>query len=180
MFAQAGLLRGRCRHHSAAAPPANGKFSGIQRHKVGGADARRRGMLATDGIVLVVRPHRCASSRRHRLRFRVTVGWSRRGTLYGGDHSAGRDNRLLDPATEPARIRAMYTHPDHVRRGIGQMIIDAGEAAARAEGFKSAQMGATLAGEPLYRRCGYELIEVIEKHAKNGAIIPLKIMGKTL
>jgi GNAT superfamily N-acetyltransferase len=107
-------------------------------------------------------------------------GWSRRGTLYGGDHSAGRDNRLLDPATEPARIRAMYTHPEHVRRGIGQMIIDAGEAAARAEGFKSAQMGATLAGEPLYRRCGYELIEVIEKHARNGAIIPLKIMGKTL
>jgi GNAT superfamily N-acetyltransferase len=107
-------------------------------------------------------------------------GWSRRATLYGGDHSAGRDNSLLDPAEDPARIRAMYTHPEHVRRGIGQMIIDAGEAAARAEGFKSAQMGATLAGEPLYRRCGYEVIEVIEKHAKNGAIIPLKIMGKAL
>ena len=107
-------------------------------------------------------------------------GWSRRATLYGGDHSAGRNDALLDPATDAARIRAMYTDPDHTRRGIGVMIIEAGEAAARAEGFTRTTLGATLAGEPLYRKCGYELVEITLKHAKNGATIPLKIMEKSL
>jgi GNAT superfamily N-acetyltransferase len=109
-------------------------------------------------------------------------GWSRRATLYGGNHAGSvvaRDDRLLDPATEPARIRAMYTHPDHARRGIGRMILEAGEAAARAEGFKRAQLGATLAGEPLYRACGYAVVSEETKMSKTGVAIPLKLMEKT-
>ncbi len=107
-------------------------------------------------------------------------GWSRRATLYGGDHSAElREPRLLDPATEAARVRAMYTHPDFVRRGVGGMIIERAEAAARAEGFTRAELMATLAGEPLYRRCGYEEIERVS--ADVGDIrVPLIRMGKAI
>jgi GNAT superfamily N-acetyltransferase len=62
-------------------------------------------------------------------------GWSRRATLYGGDHSAGRDAAMLDPARDPARVRAMYTHPDFTRRGVGRLILSLCESAAAAEGF---------------------------------------------
>lgn len=82
-------------------------------------------------------------------------GWSRRATLFGGDHSGGRDARALDPLTEPARVRAMYTHPAFTRRGIGRLVLETCERAAMAEGFRNAELAATLAGEPLYLACGY-------------------------
>lgn len=106
-------------------------------------------------------------------------GWSQRATLYGGDHSPGRDARQLDPATEPARVRAMYTHPDFVRRGVGRAILGACEAAARAAGFARVELMATLAGEPLYRAAGYAAIEAVTD--TNGAVpVPLVRMGKRL
>jgi GNAT superfamily N-acetyltransferase len=86
-------------------------------------------------------------------------GWSRRATLYGGDHSVGRDAAFLDPATDRARIRAMYTDPNFARRGIGWLIIAACENAMRAEGFRHAELMATKAGQPLYQACGYEVVE---------------------
>lgn len=107
-------------------------------------------------------------------------GWSRRATLYGGDHSGDlRDPRLLDPHREAARIRAMYTHPAFVRTGVGRLILDASEAAARAEGFRSAELMATLAGEPLYHACGYRILG--RSSAKAGSVtVPLILMGKHL
>ncbi len=106
-------------------------------------------------------------------------GWSRRSTLYGGNHTAGRDAGLLDPKMDRARIRAMYTHPDHVRRGIGRMIIDAAEDAAKAEGFKALEMAATLAGRDFYLRCGYTIESAWED--TNGPVpVPLLTMVKTL
>jgi len=106
-------------------------------------------------------------------------GWSRRATLYGGNHSAGRNADLLDPKKDRARIRAMYTHPDHVRRGIGKMIINAGEEAARREGFTALEMAATLAGIPFYKNCGYEIES--EWLDKNGSVpVPLCTMVKSL
>ena len=84
-------------------------------------------------------------------------GWSFRATLHGGDHSANRDKTPLDPETDRARIRAMYTHPDYVHRGIGRMIITASEQAAKAAGFKVLEMAATLAGRNFYLKCGYEI-----------------------
>ena len=106
-------------------------------------------------------------------------GWSRRATRYGGDASPGRDPALLDPAREPARIRAMYTHPDHTRKGVGRLILALCEAAAQAEGFRRAELVATLAGEPLYRACGYAVIEPFTD-ARGGAPVPLLRMEKAL
>ena len=106
-------------------------------------------------------------------------GWSRRATLYGGNHSAGRDARVLDPKTERARIRAMYTHPDHTRKGVGRLIINTAEEAARAEGFREIEMAATMAGKPFYLRCGYRIES--EWEDTNGAVpVPLATMAKTL
>ena len=86
-------------------------------------------------------------------------GWSRRDKLFTGAGDAAGDARLLDPATEPARVRAMFVHPDWTRRGIGRGIIDACQAAARAEGFTTLALMATLPGEQLYRACGFTEIE---------------------
>ena len=107
-------------------------------------------------------------------------GWSRRATLFGGDHSAGRDAALLDPASDPARVRAMYTDPDFVRRGVGRAILDICEAAAAAEGFSRCEMAATLAGEPLYAACGYHRIEPFEAETSTGVRVPLLRMGKAI
>ena len=106
-------------------------------------------------------------------------GWSRRNTLYGGDHSPGRDAALLDPAREPARVRAMYTSPAFARRGVGRLILTLCETAAAAEGFTSLEMAATLSGEPLYRACGYVPVERFTDD-RGGAPVPLIRMRKAI
>ncbi|MEL6244745.1 MAG: GNAT family N-acetyltransferase [Pseudomonadota bacterium] len=105
-------------------------------------------------------------------------GWSRRATLFGGDHTSGREPRLLNPKTEPARVRAMYTHPGYTRRGIGRLVLETCEAAAAGESFKTVQLAATLAGEPLYTACGYTPVEHFSSRASNGVDIPLILMEK--
>jgi GNAT superfamily N-acetyltransferase len=108
-------------------------------------------------------------------------GWSRRATLYGGDHTTDvRDPALLDPAKDAARVRAMYTDPAFARRGVGRLILSLCEAAAGAEGFMRVQLAATLAGVPLYRACGYAEIERIAARPVNGVAVPLVLMGKAL
>src|SRR5687768_9599335 len=83
-------------------------------------------------------------------------GWSKRATLFGGDDSkSSRVDSLLDPAKEPARIRAFYIHPQWSRRGIGSRILDACEEAARVGGFKSVELASTLPGVPFYLSRGY-------------------------
>ena len=106
-------------------------------------------------------------------------GWSRRATMYGGDVSPGRDPALLNPATDAARVRAMYTHPAFARRGVGRMILARCEEAARAEGFGRAELVATMAGMPLYLACGYEPVERFSD-ARGGAPVPLARMVKML
>jgi GNAT superfamily N-acetyltransferase len=82
-------------------------------------------------------------------------GWSRRGRLHAGATEAPGDERLLDPRTEPARVRAMFVRADWTRRGLGRAILEACERAARAEGFSRLALMATLPGEPLYRASGF-------------------------
>jgi GNAT superfamily N-acetyltransferase len=106
-------------------------------------------------------------------------GWSRRATLYGGDQSPGRSAARLNPATDAARVRAMYTHPRHTRKGVGRLILSLCEDAARAEGFTTVELMATLAGEPLYRACGYEPCERLEDD-RGGVAVPLVRMRKRL
>jgi GNAT superfamily N-acetyltransferase len=106
-------------------------------------------------------------------------GWSRRATMYGGDQSPGRNAALLDPAKDAARVRAMYTHPEFVRRGIGRLILSLCESAARDEGFRRVELGATMAGEPLYRACGYQPGEKVFDD-RGGAPVPILMMGKAL
>ena len=106
-------------------------------------------------------------------------GWSRRATMYGGDQTPGRSAALLDPTKDAARIRAMYTHPNHTRKGIGRLIISLCEEAAKAEGFTKMELVATLSGEPLYRACGFEPYEEIVDD-RGGAGVPLLRMKKSL
>jgi GNAT superfamily N-acetyltransferase len=82
-------------------------------------------------------------------------GWSRRDKLYTGSGTAPSDDRVLDPATEPARVRAMFVHGEWTRRGLGRAILARCEEAARAEGFRSLVLMATLPGVPLYRSFGF-------------------------
>ena len=82
-------------------------------------------------------------------------GWSKRAKLYSGSGEAAGDDRLLDPATEAAHVRAMFTRPDWTRRGLGRRILEACEAAAREIGFRKLTLGATLPGVPLYEAFGF-------------------------
>ena len=106
-------------------------------------------------------------------------GWSRRATLYGGDQTPGRSAALLDPTKDAARTRAMYTHPRHTRKGVGRLILSLCEEAARAEGFKRMELMSTMAGEPLYRACGYQPLDRVTDD-RGGAPVPLLRMTKDL
>ena len=88
-------------------------------------------------------------------------GWSRRDKLYtgGAEQASAGGARLLDPRSEPARVRAMFVRSDWTRRGLGRAILESSERAARAEGFKNLALMATLPGEPLYRAFGFRQLQ---------------------
>jgi GNAT superfamily N-acetyltransferase len=86
-------------------------------------------------------------------------GWSKRKTLYGGDRWRDRQDDMLNPETDAAKIRAFFIHPDWARQGIGTLLLDACESAARAAGFTRFEMGATLTGAKLFEKRGYAPVE---------------------
>jgi GNAT superfamily N-acetyltransferase len=105
-------------------------------------------------------------------------GWSKRKTLFGADQFAGREDSLLNPATDAAKIRAFFVHPDWARRGIGTKVLEACESAAMAAGFKKFEMGATLTGVALYKARGYREAERIAVPLGNGESLPIVRMEK--
>ncbi|MAW82197.1 MAG: GNAT family N-acetyltransferase [Parvularcula sp.] len=107
-------------------------------------------------------------------------GWGKRKTLYGGNHTKGRNDAYADPAKDAARIRAMYTHPDWTRQGVGTLLLELGENAARAAGFKSIELGSTVPGEPLYRARGYKEVSRETQIAANGHVNTIILMRKAL
>jgi GNAT superfamily N-acetyltransferase len=108
-------------------------------------------------------------------------GWSKRLTLYGGDQTKGREpDRLLDPGTEPGRVRAFYIHPGWARRGVATLILQACEDAARLEGFRSLELAATLPGVPFYRARGYDSGDEISIQTPGGTILKTLRMTRFL
>jgi GNAT superfamily N-acetyltransferase len=107
-------------------------------------------------------------------------GWSKRKTLYGGDQFAAREDLLLDPARDAAKIRAFFVHPNWARRGVGGMILEACEEAAKAAGFTRLEMGATLSGVPFYAAKGYAAVENQEASLASGEVLQIVRMAKSL
>lgn len=128
--------------------------------------------LIADGTYFVVEPDEQPGA------LVACGGWSRRRTPYGSDHRPGRDDGLLVPGRDAAKIRAFFVHPDCARRGIGSRLLEMCEAAARAEGFTRCEMGATLPGVPLYRQHGYVEGERVELPLANGETLPIVKMEK--
>lgn len=112
------------------------------------------------------------------MRIVACGGWSKRKTLYGGDQFSGREDLLLDPAHDAAKIRAFFVHPDFARQGIGGRILEACECAAIGAGFRRLEMGATLSGVAFYRAKGYVEIEKQNVPLGNGEQLPIIRMGK--
>ena len=107
-------------------------------------------------------------------------GWSKRKTLYGGDQYAGREDSLLDPQTDAAKIRAFFVHPAWARKGIGGLILEACEQAAKRAGFSRLEMGATLSGIPFYEAKGYSRLESQQVPLGDGQELPIVRMAKNV
>ena len=107
-------------------------------------------------------------------------GWSKRAKLYTGSGDAAGDDRLIDPATEAAHVRAMYTRPDWTRRGLGRRILEACESAARADGFRMLTLGATLPGLPLYQAFGFQETGREDVVMPDGTPLPCVWMEKAI
>lgn len=107
-------------------------------------------------------------------------GWSKRATDFGGDHAKSGNERPLDPATEPARIRAFFVDPGMARRGLASMLLVHCTTQARMAGFSALELVSTMPGEPLYLRYGFVPIEKIKLALSGGVTVALTRMRKEI
>jgi GNAT superfamily N-acetyltransferase len=132
--------------------------------------------LISDGTYLVV--EYCLPERQRSPVVVACGGWSKRKTLYGADQWTDRHDDLLDPSHDAAKIRAFFIHPDWARRGIGTLLLEACESAAKSAGFSRFEMGATLTGAKLFRVRGYRPVRNLEVPLRNGESLPIIQMEK--
>ncbi len=107
-------------------------------------------------------------------------GWSMRKTLFGADRGPNREPDLLNPATNAAKVRAIFVHPNFARRGLGSMILKRVEAEASKAGFRRFELGSTLTGVPLYRQRGYTEVERMAVPLPNGEVVAVEQTGEML
>lgn len=115
------------------------------------------------------------------MRIVACGGWSKRSTAYGGDQHKAAPDRLLDPAAEPAKIRAFFVDPDMARRGLGSMLMRHCTAQAMAAGFTTLELTATMPGVPLYTAHGFAPVRALNLSLEGGQVaLPLVLMRKTI
>jgi GNAT superfamily N-acetyltransferase len=107
-------------------------------------------------------------------------GWSKRDRIYTGSGDASADDRMLEPSTEPARVRAMFVRPDWTRQGLGRRILEECEAAASRDGFRRLTLGATLPGVPLYRAYGFVAVDESDVTMPDGVKLGCVWMDKPI
>jgi GNAT superfamily N-acetyltransferase len=134
--------------------------------------------LVADGTYLVAEAFDFQNQDSQKPEIVACGGWSKRKTLYGGDQYAAREDSLLDPKQDAAKIRAFFVHPRWARRGIGGMILEACENAALEAGFTRLEMGATLSGVAFYRAKGYAEIDRQKAPLSNGETLEIVRMAK--
>ncbi|HEX3155639.1 MAG TPA: GNAT family N-acetyltransferase, partial [Candidatus Angelobacter sp.] len=132
--------------------------------------------LITDGTYLLVEAIAADSNKKAMIV--ACGGWSKRKTLYGGDRWRDRQDDMLDPAIDAAKIRAFFIHPDWARQGIGTLLLDACESAARTAGFTRYEMGATLTGVKLFQKRGYVAVERLDIPLEGDITMPIIHMVK--
>ena len=133
--------------------------------------------LVNDGTYLLVEAVPAGSQRKPVIV--ACGGWSKRKTLYGGDRWRDRQDDMLDPETDAAKIRAFFIHPDWARQGIGTLLLDACESAARAAGFTRFEMGATLTGAKLFEKRGYVAVKRLQIPLEGEITLPIIHMVKS-
>jgi GNAT superfamily N-acetyltransferase len=134
--------------------------------------------LIGDGTYLLVETVPAPSDTNQQPVIVACGGWSKHKTLFGGDRWHDRQDDLLDPTRDAAKIRAFFIHPDWARQGIGTLLLDACEAAARAAGFTRFEMGATLTGVKLFQQRGYVPVERLEVPLEGDTTLPIIHMVK--
>jgi GNAT superfamily N-acetyltransferase len=134
--------------------------------------------LIADGTYLVAEAFESQNQDSPKPEIVACGGWSKRKTLYGGDQYASREDSLLDPKQDAAKIRAFFVHPKWARHGIGSLILDACENAAAEAGFTRLEMGATLSGVAFYKAKGYAALENLQAPLGNGEVLPVVRMAK--